>query len=106
VSYRPNVPVPDELAQVRADIKRLEAREGELKRLLLLNEDLREGAAWLAEIKTVKRQIVDMKELRAMYPEQVEEHTYPREITQVVLSGISEDGEIVSARRFKKETQA
>jgi len=102
MSDRPNVPVPDELAQVRADIKRLEERKAELTRLLILNEDLREGAAYLAEIRVTKRQTVDMKELRAMYPDIVEEHTYPLEVTQVVLSGITEDGEIISAREMKK----
>ena len=105
MSDRPNIPVPDELASVREQIKRLEERKAELTRLLILNEDLREGASYLAEIKIIKRQQTDLKELRAMYPEQVAEHTYPLDVTQVVLSGITEDGEIVSARRFKKETQ-
>ena len=105
MSDRRNTPVPDELAAVREQIKRLEERKAELTRLLILNEDLREGASYLAEIKVIKRQTVDMKELRAMYPEQVEEHSYPLEVTQVVLSGITEDGELISARRFKKDTQ-
>jgi len=105
MSDRRNTPVPDELAAVREQIKRLEERKAELTRLLILNEDLREGAAYLAEIKVIKRQQTDLKELRAMYPEQVAEHTYPLEVTQVVLSGITEDGELISARRFKKDTQ-
>ena len=100
----PNVPVPDELAQVRADIKRLEERESELKRLLLTNEDLRSGNAWLAEIRVTRQQRTDLKELRAAYPDAVAEHTFPVEITSVVLSGLTDDGEIVSARKMRKET--
>ena len=48
-----NIPVPDELAAVRAEIKALQSQENELRRLLIDNPDMREGAGWLAEIKTV-----------------------------------------------------
>ena len=91
-----NIPVPDQLAQVREEIRALETREAELKQLILANPDIREGAAWLAEVKTVTTQRVDLKELRAMHAELVDEYTFPTEVTRVVLSGISEDGEIVS----------
>ena len=100
----PNTPVPDELAAVRSEIKRLEERESELKRLILTNEDCRSGNEWVAEVKVIRRQQTDMKELRAAYPEQVAEHTYPRDVETVVLSGLTDDGEVVSAR--KKITQA
>ena len=96
-----NIPVPDALAAVRAEIKALEQRENELKALILANPDIREGAAWLAEVKTVTTQRVDLKELRAMHAELVDEYTFPTEVTRVVLSGIMEDGEIVSARKMR-----
>jgi hypothetical protein len=104
---RPNTPPPDELAAIRAEMKRLETREQELRALLLANPDVRTGANWLAEIKTVQQERTDLKELRAAYPDQVAEHTYPTEITRIVLSGIDADtGEIVSARKMQKEQAA
>ena len=93
-----NIPVPDELAAVREQIKTLETHEAELRRLLITNPDLREGAAWLAEIKTVSVERTDLKELRANHADLVAEYTFPTEVTRVVLSGITEDGEIVPAR--------
>lgn len=99
----PNTPPPDELAEVRARIKALEEREAELRKLLIKNPELREGASWLAEVKTVTQDRVDMKELRAMHGELVAEYTFPLEVTRIVLSGITEDGEIIPARRVRSE---
>jgi hypothetical protein len=98
-SDRPNIPVPDELADVRDKIKALEEREVELRRLLLTNPDLREGAAWLAEIKTTQQGRLDQKELRANYPDLIAQFTHQVDVTRVVLSGITSDGEIISARK-------
>jgi predicted phage-related endonuclease len=107
MSDRPNVPVPDELAAIRAELKRLEAREHELKALILANPDIRTGASWLAEVKEVTSNRVDVKELRACYPDLVAEQTHPMTVKQIVLSGIDADtGEIVPARRFRKEQEA
>jgi hypothetical protein len=103
---RPNIPVPDELADTRAKIKALEQREAELKQILLANPDVREGANWLAEIQTVTQQRTDLEELRAVHPNLVAEYTFPVEVTRIVLSGISEDGEIVSARKFRQATES
>ncbi len=100
-SPRPNIPVPDELAAVREQIRQLQAREEELRRLLIANPDLREGAAYLAEIKTAKREHTDIKEMRALHPDLVAEFTFPAETTSVVLSGITSDGEIVSVRKLR-----
>ena len=100
-----NLPLPDRLAALRAEIKRLEDEESEIRRLLLLNEDMRTGTDWIAEVAVTKRQDVDLKELRACHPDLVSEFTFPREITRIVLSGINEEtGEIVSARKMRKET--
>jgi hypothetical protein len=93
--------VPDELAAVRAQIRELEAREVYLRGLLIENSDLREGASYIAEVTTTKQQRTDYKELRAMHPALCDEYTFPVEITRVVLSGITSDGEIVSARKLK-----
>lgn len=98
MSDRRNIPVPDELNAVREQIKVLEQREGELRALLLANPDIREGANWAAEIKTTAQNRTDLKELRACYPEIVEQFTFRTEVTQVVLLGITEDGELISAR--------
>ena len=99
---RPNVPVPDALAAVRAEIKALQQREGELRRLLVDNPDLRTGAGWLAEIKTVTTQRVDIRELRDCNPDLVAEFTFPEQSTRVELSAIMEDGEIIPARRARQ----
>jgi hypothetical protein len=101
-----NIPVPDQLAGIREQIKALETREAELRRLLITNPDLREGAAWLAEIKTTQQERTDIKEMRANHPDLVAEFTFPVEITRVVLSGITEDGEIVSARQLRNKEKA
>jgi hypothetical protein len=98
-----NTPVPDELAAVRDEIKRLQDRESHLRQLLIANPDLREGAGWLAEIKDVTRRQLDTKELRADHPAICEEYTHPVTVTHVALSAITEDGEIVSKRRWNKE---
>ena len=103
---RPNVPVPDELAAIREEIKALEARELALRTLLLENPDVRTGANWLAEVKTVETTRTDLKELRAVHPDIVDQFTFQVPVTRVVLSGISEDGEVVSARKFRAQSDA
>lgn len=101
----PNTPVPDELAAVRDEIRRLETREAELRQILLSDPDVRTGASWLAEIKIVQQQKTDWKELRANYGNIVEQFTFPVEVTRVVLTGITEDGELVSARKLRSAAQ-
>ena len=98
-----NLPPPDELAQVREQIKSLEERESVLRQLLITDPELRTGASYIAEIKTTKRMTVDIKELRACHPTIIEQFEFPLDVTRVVLSGISEDGEVIPARRFRNE---
>jgi kynurenine formamidase len=100
-SDRPNVPLPDELFAIRTEIKRLTEREAAIKAILISDPDTREGASYLAEVKTVKAPRTDLKELKAQYPQIVEEHTYMLEQTRVVLMGVTEDGELVSPRKLK-----
>ena len=102
MSDRPNTPVPDELAQVRAQIRQLEEREEALRGLLLAHPDLRTGASWLAEIKTMQTTRTDLKEMRANHPDIVEQYTFSLPVERVVLSGIDEHGEIIPARQFRK----
>jgi hypothetical protein len=96
-----NIPVPDELADVRAKIKAYEQREAELRQILFSDPSARTGAAWIAEIKVTKQERTDLKELRASHPDIIAEFTFPVEITRVVLSGITEDGELVSVRQMR-----
>jgi hypothetical protein len=98
---KPNIPLPDQLAALRAQIKDLQEQESDLRRILIANPDTRTGNNWLVDVKTVTSQRVDLKELRAAYPEQVNEHSYPTETINVVLRGISEDGEVVSPRKIR-----
>jgi len=100
---RPNTPVPDELNAVRLEIKRLAERESELKRLLITDPELREGKDWLAEIRVTHEARTDIKEMRACHPDLVAEFTFPREKTSVVLVGLSSDGELIPAKRFRKD---
>jgi hypothetical protein len=103
---RPNTPPPDELAAIVAEMKRLETRKQELRALLLANPDVRTGADWIAEIKTVTEHRTDIKELRAMHPDLVAEYTFPKEVKRIELSGITEDGEVIPARQFRKAQEA
>ena len=107
MSDRPNTPLPDQLNAVREQIKALEEREAALRGELLAHPELRTGAAWIAEIRTVQQTQTDWKELRAAHPTLVDEYTYPREITRVVLSGVDEKtGEIISARQKRAQETA
>ena len=101
-----NAPLPDQLADVRAQIKALQEREAGIKGELLAHPELRTGASWIAEIKTVQQQQVDWKQVREAAPDVVAEHTYPREITRVELSGVTVDGEIISARAKRAQETA
>ncbi|HEY1441368.1 MAG TPA: hypothetical protein VGF65_11130 [Mycobacterium sp.] len=92
------IPPADELADVRARIKMLEEREVELRNLLIGDPSARTGNHYLVEVREVETKRTDLKELRAMYPDLVEEYTYPVKTTRVDLKGITEDGEIVSLR--------
>jgi hypothetical protein len=100
-----NLPPPDELADVRARIKALEQRELELKQTLLNDPDTRTGASWIAEIKTVQTTRFDVKELKAGHPDLAAEYTFSVPVTRIELLGVTDDGELVSARKFRSITQ-
>ena len=93
----------DDLADTREELKRLGEREAVLREYLIAHPDDRHGARFVAELKDVTTQRVDLKELRAMYPTQVAEHTYDRTVQQVRLLGIGADGEVLSARAARKQ---
>lgn len=99
----PNIPAPDELAEVREQIKALQAREEALRGQLLDHPELREGKDWLAEVKTVKQTRTDIKELRACHPDLVAEFTFPTEVRQLVLSRVTEDGELIPTAKYRKQ---
>jgi hypothetical protein len=93
----------DDLADVREELKRLGEREAVLREYLIAHPDDRHGARFVAELKDVTTARVDLKELRAMYPTQVAEHTYDRTVQQLRLLGIGADGEVLSAREARKQ---
>lgn len=95
----PNTPPPDELAQVRSELKRLEEREGQLKALMLADPAARTGNAYAVEVKEIQTTRVDLKELRAMHEDLVAEYTFPQKTLRIELREISEDGELLSIRR-------
>jgi len=97
----PNLPLPDQLAEVRLKLKELETREAELKQALLSDPDARTGVSWIAEVKTIQTTRTDLKELRANHKDLVDEFTFQVPVTRVELLGVTEDGELVSARKMR-----
>lgn len=92
-------PPADRLAEVRATLKTLSEEEAALKQLMHADPSARTGNAFVVDLVEVTTQRCDLKELRAAYPAEVEEHTHPVTTVRVELRGISDDGEIVSLRR-------
>lgn len=98
-----NVPVPDALNAVREQIRALQARELELRQLIIANPDIRMGANWLAEVKEIETNRVDIKELRAMHKDLLEEYTFPQKTVRIELSAVdAETGELIPARRARQ----
>lgn len=93
------LPPADELAAVRTQQKELEAREAELKQILISDPSARTGNAYLAEIREIETTRTDLKELRAMHPALVEEYTFPAKVLRVELKAITDDGEIIPMPR-------
>jgi len=80
-----NIGPADELADIRAQIKKLEAREAALRLTLIHDPAARVGKRYIAEIVETKSTRVDLKELRAMFPDEVAQHTFPAKTTLVRL---------------------
>lgn len=102
-----NLPLPDQLAEVRLRLKVLEEKEAALRGELLAHPELRTGAEWIAEVRTVPVRRTDWKQVREAAPDLVAEHTYSLPVTRIELSGVDQDtGEIISARakRAAQET--
>ena len=98
-----NLPLPDQLADVRQRIKALEEQEAALKGQLLAHPELRTGASWAVEVKEIETTRVDLKELRAMHEDLVAEYTFPQKTVRLELFGISGDGELIPSRKYRKE---
>lgn len=94
-----NQPPADELYAVRAQLKALEEREAALRTLMFADPSARTGNHFLVEVKEVPTTRTDLKELRANYPDIVEQFTFVLPVKRIELRGISEDGEVVSLRR-------
>lgn len=98
----PNVPPADELFDVREKIRQLTERERVLRQLMISDAEARTGNSYLVEIRKANVTRTDMKELRKMYPDLVDEYTFSVAETRVELRRITEDGEIVSLRKKPK----
>jgi hypothetical protein len=96
------LPPADQLAEVRAQLRTLGERESALKALMINDPSARSGNAYVVEICEVETRRCDLKELRAAYPAEVEEHTYPIKTTRVELRGVDEDGVVTRLRRTGK----
>ena len=98
-SDQTQTPPADELWAVRDTIKQLTSRERELRALMLSDPSARTGNSYAAEIKEVTSTRTDIKEMRKLYPDIVEQFTFPLAEQRVELRGVNEDGELVSLRR-------
>jgi hypothetical protein len=97
---RHNLPPADELFVVRAEIKRLETREAELRQVILSDPSARTGNHYIASLVEVVSRRVDLKEMRAMHPQTVEEFTFPTKTVKVELFEVDEEsGEITRPKR-------
>jgi len=94
-----NLPPADELFAVRDGIKQLQSRERELRSLMLSDPSARTGNLYAVTVKDVLTTRTDLAEMRKMYPEIVEQFTAKLTDQRVMLSQITEDGELVSLRR-------
>lgn len=93
------IPPADRLAEVRATLKMLGEEEAALKQLMHSDPSARTGNRYCVDLIEVTTQRCDIKELRAAYPAEVEEHTHPVTTTRVELRGLTDDGEIVRIKR-------
>ncbi len=98
-----NSPPADELAAVRDQIAALKKRETELRTLMLTDPSARTGNSYVAELVTIWSHRVDIKELRAMHPELVEQFTFPDSVERLELRLITDDGEITRRPKRKAE---
>lgn len=100
-------PPADELADVRARIKALQEREGEIKSLMYTDKSARTGNRFVAEVKEFTVSRMDQKELRKMHPAIAEEYTYQRSETRIELSVIDDEtGEITRHRQTRNTKDA
>jgi hypothetical protein len=95
------LPPADELHAIRAQLKTLGERESALKALMINDPSARTGNQFCVDVVEITSNRTDIKELRAAYPSEVEEHTHPITTTRVELRGISEDGEVIRIKRGK-----
>lgn len=78
----------DQLAEVRAEIKRLQVREADLRdQILGLAEQEREGRRFRAVVKTIRGRRLDADQIRAtMPPEWIAQHERETEVIMVKLA--------------------
>lgn len=93
------LPPPDELYAVRDRIKQLQERERELRSLMTSDPAARTGNEYCVELKDVAMARVDLEELRAAYPAEVEEHTHTITQRRIELRRITKDGEVIRIKR-------
>jgi hypothetical protein len=92
-------PPADELHAIRAQIKTLGEREAELRRLMIADPSARTGNQYVVELLEVETRRTDLKELRAMHEDLVEEYTFPQKVVRIELRGVDEDGVVTRIKR-------
>jgi hypothetical protein len=100
------LPPADELYAVRTGIKELTERERVLRTLMLTDPSARTGNHYLAEVREVTTTRTDLAEMKKCHPDLVAEFTFQLKQERVELAALTEDGEIVSARRMRSATKS
>lgn len=100
MSDRPNLAPADEYCTLKDRIEADEKRVAELRQLLLSDPSARTGNHYVVEIQTITERRSDTKAMRELYPQIVDEFTFPREVKRLIPRAIDQDtGEIVPIRR-------
>jgi len=94
-----NLPPADRLAAVRAQIKALQDDEAGLKSLMIADPSARTGNNYVAVVRTVTAKRLNQQALKDLYPEVYADNLLTSSHTQVDIMAITDDGEIVSARK-------
>jgi hypothetical protein len=90
-----NTSPADELASIREQVRVLQRREAELRAIMLSDPAARSGKRFVASIKASKQRRIDADRLRRDYPDVAAAVTIEVSMQMIVLSGVTDDGEIV-----------
>lgn len=86
-----NIKPVDELGDVRAEIRWLQAREKVLRQTVLDDPLLWSGSRYEASVANTVRQTANIEKLRQMYPEVATEVIVVTPMTRLTIHGVDEE---------------